>query len=175
MGISPAVSRSTAQVAEANPVSNERIVMSVAGSEFEISLYDNTAAHALFESLPRTIGLTRWGDGEYYGPIGAEIPSSGAKREYFDRGEVALWPEGNAFCVFFGRTPMSADARPRMDSPGVPFGRITKGDVAAFRTMGGTISAVLRRGRETQTNVNTEKPGADLSNPVSAGIWSVRD
>jgi len=111
-------------------------------------LYDNPAARALLKALPLTIGMTRWGDGEFYGEIGVKILAEGDRREFFERGEVTLWPDGNAFCIFFDKTPVSIDDRPRGASPCIPLGKITKGDLSAFKSMGAdrfsSVELVLR-------------------------------
>lgn len=39
-------------------------------------------------------------------------------------GELAYWPPGNAFCIFFGRTPASTEEAPRAASNVNPVGRI---------------------------------------------------
>jgi hypothetical protein len=48
-------------------------------------------------------------------------------------GEIAYWPPGKAFCIFFGRTPASVDGAPRAASAVNPLGRLT-GDAGAFLT-----------------------------------------
>lgn len=118
------------------------IKMLIDGKEFEIELYDNGSADALYESLPQNISMSRWG-GEYYGSLSGRIPSKGKTTEYFKEGEVALWPTGNAFCIFFGPTPVSHDGRPKMASPGVPFGKIVKGSLDDLDAMGGRIDIEL--------------------------------
>jgi hypothetical protein len=47
-------------------------------------------------------------------------------------GELAYWPTGSAFCIFYGRTPVSLDERPRAASAVIPFGRI-EGDATVLR------------------------------------------
>lgn len=47
-------------------------------------------------------------------------------------GELAYWPTGNAFCIFYGRTPASMDERPRAASAVSPFGKI-EGDATVLR------------------------------------------
>jgi hypothetical protein len=127
----------------------QTIEMTVEGHDFEISLYDNPSVQALLKALPQTITVTRWGDGEYYGAISAKIPADGEKQVFFERGEVALWPNGNAFCIFFNKTPVSSDDRPKMDSPGIPLGKITKGDIGAFKSMGRTIKLELKQAQSS--------------------------
>ena len=117
------------------------MIIEIQGSQWEVFLYDNASARALQAALPQTISLDRWGD-EYYGRLPAKLPSHDEPRELFDVGEVALWPPGNAFCIFFGPTPASTDSRPRMASPGFPLGRITKGDPYVFQSFGATLGQV---------------------------------
>ena len=46
-------------------------------------------------------------------------------------GEIAYWPPGKAFCIFFGPTPASSGEAPRAASPVNPLGRIS-GDAKAL-------------------------------------------
>lgn len=131
------------RIVQAAARSTRQIVVTIDGQDFEISLYANPAAEALLKGLPQTIRLSRWGDGEYYGGIPVKIPDDGKRQVFFQRGELAFWPPGNALCIFFDRTPVSSDDRPRMDSPGLPLGRIVKGDVNAFRAMSDGVTATL--------------------------------
>lgn len=118
------------------------VTLEFAGKRLEVELYDNPSARAVAGALPQAIRMSRWGDGEYYGGFACEIPAGGALQEVFAVGEVALWPDGNAFCIFFGPTPASRGTEPRMASPGVPLGRI-RGDAGAFRTAGPRIEVRL--------------------------------
>ncbi len=117
-------------------------ILEIAGREYAVELYDTPAAQDLAAALPQTIAMSRWG-GEYYGKLAVSIPASGEKRDTFAVGEVALWPPGNAFCIFFGPTPASDGDEPKMASPGVPLGRIT-GDAAPLDLLGSSIKATLR-------------------------------
>ena len=47
-------------------------------------------------------------------------------------GELGYWPVGNAFCIFFGPTPVSTDERPRAASPVNIVGNL-QGDATEFR------------------------------------------
>lgn len=121
-------------------MSGQVMRMEMGGKSFEVELYDNAAVRDLVKSLPQKISMSRWGD-EYYGTLGVKITSSDPKQDVFAVGEVALWPSGNAFCIFFGPTPASRGSEPRMASPGVPLGKI-KGDVSALKGMGSSLSGV---------------------------------
>lgn len=92
--------------------------------------------------------MTRWGE-EYYGDIGeplGAIEESGA-REEVEVGEIAWWPPGNAFCIFFGPTPASIDEKPRAASAVNPVG-IIEGDLAALKDLAHSIEVTLERGAE---------------------------
>ena len=39
------------------------------------------------------------------------------KRELVNKGDIAYWPPGNAFCIFWGLTPMSTSNEIRPASP----------------------------------------------------------
>ena len=73
----------------------------------EAELNDSAAAQALLALLPASINLSRWGD-EYYGSCGIQIGQDETSREIMEVGELAIWPPGNALCIFFGPTPVSA-------------------------------------------------------------------
>ncbi len=97
------------------------ILLEFEGRSLEVVLDDGPAARALAAALPQALSMSRWGD-EYYGSLAVRLPSGGARRDVYAVGEVALWPDGNAFCVFFGPTPASHGDEPRMASPGIPLG-----------------------------------------------------
>ncbi|WP_321407018.1 cyclophilin-like fold protein [Tolumonas auensis] len=118
----------------------QRLVIQIKNAEFEVALYDNPSAEKLVSALPLSISMSKWG-GEYYGALPVPIPANGKKTELFAEGEVALWPDGNGFCIFFGPTPVSTDDRPRMASPGIAFGKITS-DLAALHQLGDSLREV---------------------------------
>ena len=118
------------------------ITLSAGGVSLAATLGDGPAARRLAGSLPVTIAMSRWGD-EYYGSLAVRLPSGGARRDVYAVGEVALWPDGNAFCIFFGPTPASHGDEPRMASPGIPLGRIL-GDPSVFQGQGPRVRMTLR-------------------------------
>lgn len=116
-----------------------RITLTLDTVTMEAELNDSPTAKSLVEKLPLTVDLSRWGE-EYYGSVGlGKNPEPGA-REVMEVGELAYWPPGDAFCVFFGPTPASTGNEPRAASEVTPIGRVT-GDVSAFRSLGGRVRA----------------------------------
>ena len=68
-------------------------------------LNDSRTAVAIAAALPiRERGQT-WGD-EIYFDIGLALAGE-SPREVVELGDLGYWPPGQAFCIFFGPTPMS--------------------------------------------------------------------
>lgn len=115
------------------------------GAVLEVELVEGAASSALLAALPLDLAMSRWGD-EYYGSLPLTLPAGGKKREEYAVGEVALWPPGNAFCIFFGPTPASHGDEPRMASPGVPLGRIVSA-TDSLKRLGASVRLTLRAPR----------------------------
>ena len=110
------------------------------------ALYTSTTALLIVARLPLELELTRWG-GEYFGDVGAPLGAwlERDARVEMQPGELAWWPPGNALCLFFDRTPASADGEPRAASAVNPIGRL-RGDLSALGPLGERIRARLQRG-----------------------------
>lgn len=118
------------------------MVIDIGKSTLQVELNDGQAAAQLAAALPLEVSMTRWGD-EYYGTLPVSISSGERRRDLFEIGEVALWPSGNALCIFFGPTPASVADEPRMASPGIPLGRVVSG-VNVLGPLGARLKATLR-------------------------------
>ncbi|MFQ5896580.1 MAG: cyclophilin-like fold protein [Nitrospinota bacterium] len=94
-------------------------------------LNDGPTAAKFWESLPLEGSANTWGD-EIYFAIDLEASPEAGAREEMEVGEVAFWPPGRAFCIFFGPTPASRGEAPRAASPVNPLGRV-EGDATLFR------------------------------------------
>lgn len=86
--------------------------------------------NAIQAALPITGRANLWGD-EIYFSIPVEAPPENGKT-VVDLGDLAYWPPGNAFCIFFGPTPMSRGDEIRPASAVNVFGRID-GDPKVFK------------------------------------------
>ena len=87
-------------------------------------------AKAFTTALPITGHANTWAD-EIYFTIPVETPEENSK-PVVELGDIAYWPPGNAFCIFFGRTPMSRGDEIRPASPVNVFGKID-GDPTVFK------------------------------------------
>lgn len=94
-------------------------------------LIDNATAQAIWDALPIENRASTWGD-EVYFTIPVNMEASPDARADVDVGELAYWPTGSAFCIFFGPTPASSGPRPRAASPVNVFG-VIQGDPTAFK------------------------------------------
>lgn len=88
----------------------------------EIDLNDSDTANAVYLALPLTKEVSTWG-GEVYFEIPVDMPLEDGKK-VMEVGDVAYWPEGKAFCVFFGRTPFSKGNAPEAYSDVTPIGKV---------------------------------------------------
>jgi uncharacterized protein len=93
-------------------------------------LNDSQTAHAIWDALPIEARGETWGDEIYFG-IGLSAAAE-APQEVVDVGDIAFWPPGRAFCIFFGPTPVSRGTECRPASPVNVVGKIV-GDARVFR------------------------------------------
>jgi hypothetical protein len=106
-------------------------------------LNDTPTARAIIETLPIEAQANRWG-AEIYFSIDAPVPLETEAREVVEAGELAYWPPGRAFCIFFGPTPASRGDEIRAASPVNIIGRI-QGDLAGLDEVPDGASIVIER------------------------------
>ena len=61
-----------------------------------------------------------------YNPRSKEKEGEENAKEIVEQGDLGFWPAGNAFCIFFGPTPISKENEIRPASPVNIFGKILK-------------------------------------------------
>ena len=84
---------------------SNRIYIKSGPLQLEATLNDTDLAASLWSALPISAAANTWGDEIYFGvPVVAELENA---QEVVDLGDLAYWPPGRAFCVFFGPTPAS--------------------------------------------------------------------
>lgn len=102
-------------------VGERRVVIRARGVSLHARIYENETASAILEMLPLTGQASRWGDEIYF-----SIPLSLVRaRDVVEIGELGYWPDGNSFCVFLGKTPISRGNEIRAALPVNIFGMVT--------------------------------------------------
>jgi hypothetical protein len=84
----------------------QRIKITAGKVQVEAQLNDSPTANSVAGILPIKAKGQRWG-GEIYFEIPVEAELEAGSRDIVEAGELGYWPTGNAFCIFFGKTPAS--------------------------------------------------------------------
>ena len=109
---------------------SRRIRISSGTVTLEATLGDTPTANALWDVLPIDGSANLWGE-EIYFSIPIKVAQEADARAEMAVGEIAYWPPGNAFCIFFGPTPASSGDAPEAASPVNVLGQVA-GDATAF-------------------------------------------
>jgi uncharacterized protein len=119
----------------------KKIQISIGAIEAEAELNDTRTAQAIWEALPITGRANLWGDEIYFSiPLRLKLE---AGRELVSIGDLGYWPEGNAFCIFFGRTPVSQGDEIRPASPVTVFGKVI-GNATVFKKVAAGTKITVR-------------------------------
>jgi hypothetical protein len=111
-----------------------KITIEVGDIRVEAELNNTETARLIWEALPIEATTNTWGDEIYF-----DIPvKTGLENgvEIVDVGDLGYWPQGSAFCIFFGPTPMSRGDEIRPASAVNIVGKVI-GDAQIFRGIGG--------------------------------------
>ena len=118
-------------------MSQRRIKITAAPVAMEAELNQSQTAQQIWDVLPIEARGNTWGD-EIYFSIPVESTTDNAQ-EVVELGDLAYWPPGTAFCIFFGPTPMSRGAEIRPASPVNVVGKLI-GEPEAFKQVNdGTV------------------------------------
>ncbi|MHB8994221.1 MAG: cyclophilin-like fold protein [Armatimonadota bacterium] len=100
------------------------------------TLNDGGMADLIWAACPIKSTAKTWGDEIYFD---VDIDAEGEDLQpTVGMGDLAYWPPGPAFCIFFGPTPMSSGEEIRPASPVSIFGQVD-GDPTSFKAVrGGT-------------------------------------
>lgn len=124
-----------------------KILISAGEVKAEAELFSNETGDEIFKKLPITGTVKRWGE-EIYFSIPVSIEETGDAREVLEEGELGYWPAGEAFCIFFGKTPSSRGEEIRAAGNVNVFGRVI-GDVKVFSPVEEGTKIVVTRLEES--------------------------
>ena len=95
---------------------NRLVRISAGDTEVDACLNESDTATGVLNILPITGTVNLWGEEMYFSIPLAEKQAEDA-REVVAVGDIAYWPQGQALCIFLGRTPASQGDEPRAISP----------------------------------------------------------
>src|ERR1051326_5151937 len=111
-------------------MADRKIRITVGKVTADAVLDESATASSVWKALPLSVAGQTWGDEIYFSiPVKAE---SEDPREVVELGDLGYWPPGSAFCIFFGRTPVSTGNEIRPASAVNVFGRVS-GDATVFK------------------------------------------
>ena len=109
--------------------------------EAKAELNDTRTAQAIWEALPIKGVVHLWGDEIYFSiPLSLKLE---AGQEVVSIGDLGYWPDGRAFCIFFGLTPASRGDEIRPASPVTVFGKII-GDATVLKKVATGTEITIR-------------------------------
>jgi hypothetical protein len=121
----------------------KKIVIKVGEIETRAELNESATALAIWQALPIEGSANTWGEEIYFRiPVSHDL-EFGA-RELVELGDLAYWPQGEAFCIFFGATPISGPGEIRPASAVNIVGRLSDDPKAFLPVTEGTSVSIHR-------------------------------
>lgn len=121
----------------------KKITITAEGLKVDASLNDSKTGQKIWDALPIEGSVNTWGD-EIYFSIPVDVGLENAK-VVVSEGDLGYWPPGNAFCIFFGTTPVSRGNEIRAASPVNIFGKII-GDPKVFKKASSGAKIIIEKG-----------------------------
>lgn len=119
-----------------------KILIKVGALSMEAELNDSATAKKIAEALPLETSFNTWGD-EIYFSIPVDSALDETAKEVVELGNLGFWPTGNAFCIFFGLTPMSEPGKIVPASAVNIIGKVL-GDATQFKSVMGERKVVVK-------------------------------
>jgi uncharacterized protein len=106
-------------------------------------LNETPSAKIIAAALPITAAVSLWGD-EIYFPIPAHCALEDDAKKVVSLGDLGYWPQGDAFCIFFGPTPISRKGEIKPASAVNLIGRII-GDARVFKQVHSGAEIIIEK------------------------------
>ena len=114
-------------------MASKKIKITTQNITVEAELLDRPESDNFYSSLPLTGRVNTWGL-EIYFSIDYSMELQEDASEIVNLGDIAYWPPGSAFCIFFGPTPASIGDEIRAASGVNLLGKII-GDPLVFKSV----------------------------------------
>jgi hypothetical protein len=124
----------------------KRIRITAGNIILEATLANTACAEELWNILPLATKINTWGD-EIYFSIPIHHALDATAREVVEVGDLGYWPEGPAFCIFYGATPISNDKEIRPASAVNIIGKVI-GDPTSLRMVLPGSKITIEQSRE---------------------------
>ncbi len=124
-----------------------KITIQVGDEGFEATLDEERAPRTvrmILDALPIEAAASTWGEEIYFGiPVDAALENG---VETVSAGDLGYWPDGSAFCIFFGRTPVTTSPDEIKPASAVtPIGRIDNAEALKNHRAGETVRITARQ------------------------------
>jgi hypothetical protein len=93
----------------------------------DAEVFESPTGKAIYDTLPLEAYVRTWGE-EIYFEIPVKVKLEKNAKTKVNVGDLAYWPDGPAFCIFFGPTPASYGQQPVAASEVNVFGRLKNVD-----------------------------------------------
>ena len=108
-----------------------KVEIKVGERHVRADIFNTQTGEKILSCLPVKAEVNTWGDEIYFQiPVDEELDETA--RELVELGDLGYWPSGNAFCIFYGRTPISREGEIRPASAVNIIGKII-GDPLVFK------------------------------------------
>ena len=114
-------------------MASKKIQITTQNITVEAELLDRPESDNFYSSLPLTGRVNTWGL-EIYFSIDYSMELQDDASDIVNLGDIAYWPPGSAFCIFFGPTPASIGDEIRAASEVNLLGKII-GDPLVFKSV----------------------------------------
>jgi hypothetical protein len=121
---------------------DKKITITAEDIKMSAELNSSETAQKIWKALPIEGSVDTWGD-EIYFSIPVKFGLENAKAVVLE-GDLAYWPPGSAFCIFFGPTPASQGKEIRPASPVNIFGKII-GDPKVFKKVRSGAKIIIEK------------------------------
>lgn len=114
-----------------NSIKKMRIIVDNISAIAELT--ESNTSEAIWKALPIERRIKTWGEEIYFEiPVTSQLDVTA--KEVVEKGDLGYWPQGKAFCIFFGPTPASLDDEIRPTSAVNIVGKVT-GNTEMFKSV----------------------------------------